>query len=88
MDKNDKLHNGTAPELNEEQLDSVSGGWETGIITGYIDDYCETCKKTTSHSFQRISELNPWDQKKTCTVCKTWHVISPWGPRDFPWGPT
>ena len=61
-----------AGEILDDALESVSGGWETGIITGYIDDYCETCKKTTSHSFQRISELNPWDQKKTCTVCKTW----------------
>ena len=76
MNQNDKFHSGITPELNEEQLDSVSGGRGAGTITGYTDDYCEPCKKTTSHCFQRISDVNLWDQKKICTVCKTWCMVT------------
>lgn len=77
MNKNDKFH-GTAPELNEEQLESVAGGWgEVEEDIDWREQYCEKCKKTTLHSFLR-SDWGWWDRKQTCTVCNTWSIV-PYG---------
>ena len=71
MNKNDKFHN-AASELNEEQLDSVSGG-AAGDITCWEEDYCEKCGKTTSHYL--LDEGNRYDRMKTCSVCKTARLV-------------
>jgi len=61
MNQNDKFHNGTAPELNKEQLESVAGGASKAIEEDikWENLHCDTCEKTTLHSFQRIREDNP-----------------------------
>ena len=70
MNQNDKFHSGITPELNEEQLDSVSGGaaidlkeWEN---QGRQEAWCRNCNAKTWHTTYFRSGYNKF---RICKVC-------------------
>ena len=70
MNQNDKLHNGTSPELNEEQLESVAGGAAVNGTLKTRDYYCDKCGQDTLHSYYDLPPTHFWDRDpKRMTIC-------------------